>query len=120
MRVTGIVLLVVSVTAGGCGGNSSTPTAPTPAPVAACVTNNTADVTFENRFSSSSLDIIWDGVKLNLSPVAPNTTSSSLTVAAGVAHTLLYRYAGTNTTACTQSSPVLAQCSTFKYWCPAQ
>lgn len=119
MRLLVFVSLIAIVLTVGCAGKTDTPTAPTPIPVAACVTNNTADITFENRFSSSTLDVIWDGSKLSLSPLGPGVKSGTITVAAGVAHTLLYRYTNTQTVACTQSSPVLAQCSTFNFWCPA-
>lgn len=119
MRFATVALLSSVVLVSGCAGKTATPTAPTPTPVAACVTNNSADVTFENRFSSTTIDVVWDGSKLSLSPLAPGAKSTAITVAAGVTHTLLFRITNSATPACTQSSPVLAQCSNFTYWCPA-
>jgi hypothetical protein len=93
---------------------ADSPTAPTKQ---LCETNNTAQITFENR-SSQSIDVVWDGSRLSLSPLAPSQKSAEVTVPAGVSHTLLFRVAGTSTVACAQSSPNLAQCSTYNYWCP--
>jgi hypothetical protein len=64
------------------------------------------------------IDVVWDGSRLSLSPLAPSQKSAEVTVPAGVSHTLLFRVAGTSTVACAQSSPNLAQCSTYNYWCP--
>ena len=94
---------------------SDSPTAPTKQ---LCETNNTAQITFENRYTSQSIDVVWDGSRLSLSPLAPGQKSAEVTVPAGVSHTLLFRVAGTSTVACAQSSPNLAQCSTYNYWCP--
>ena len=94
---------------------SESPTAPTKQ---ACETNNTAQITFENRYTSQSIDVVWDGSKLSLSPLGPGQKSAEVTVSAGVNHTLLFRVAGTSTVACSQSSPNLSQCSTYNYWCP--
>jgi len=96
---------------------SESPSTPTPA-VQACVTNNSAQITFENRYTSQSIDVIWDGSKLTLSPLGPGVKSSEVTVSAGVSHTLLFRVAGTSTVACSQSSPNLSQCSSYNYYCP--
>ena len=96
-------------------GCSDSPTAPTKQ---LCETNNTAQITFENRYTSQSIDVVWDGSKLSLSPLAPGQKSAEVSVSAGVSHTLLFRVAGTSTVACSQSSPSLAQCSTYNYWCP--
>jgi hypothetical protein len=85
----------------------------------ACVTNNTAQVTFENRFTGQSLDVVWNGGKLSSSPLGPGARSPEMTVAAGVTHTLRFQYAGTPTLACAQSSPVLWQCTTLNYRCPS-
>jgi hypothetical protein len=94
---------------------SDSPTTPTKQ---LCETNNTAQITFENRYTSQAIDVVWDGSKLTLSPLAPGQKSTEQTVSAGVNHTLLFRVAGTSTVACAQSSPNLAQCSTYNYWCP--
>jgi hypothetical protein len=94
---------------------SSSPTAPSKQ---LCETNNTAQITFENRYASQSVDVVWDGSRLSLSPLAPGQKSAEQSVSAGVSHTLLFRVAGTTTVACAQSSPNLSQCSTYNYWCP--
>jgi hypothetical protein len=83
-----------------------------------CETNNTAQITFENKYASQSIDVVWDNSKLSLSPLVPGQKSAEQTVSAGVSHTLLFRKAGTSDVACAQSSPNLAQCSTYNYWCP--
>ena len=107
-----LVSLSVSLVLNSC---SESPTAPTKQ---ACETNNTAQITFENRYTSQSIDVVWDGSKLSLSPLGPGQKSAEVTVSAGVSHTLLFRVAGTSTVACSQSSPNLSQCSTYNYWCP--
>jgi hypothetical protein len=94
---------------------SDSPTAPTKQ---LCETNNTAQITFENRYTGQSIDVVWDNSRLSLSPLAPGQKSAEVTVSASVSHTLLFRKAGTNEVACAQSSPNLAQCSTYNYWCP--
>jgi len=75
-----------------------------------CQLNNTAQVTFANRSTGASYVIVWDGV--NKVTLAPGTTSQAYTEAANIAHTLQFRYSGTNTLACANSTPTLAQCST--------
>jgi hypothetical protein len=94
---------------------SESPTAPT---TQLCEKNNSAQITFENRYTSQSIDVVWDGSKLTLSPLSPGQKSAEQTVSAGVTHTLLFRVAGTSTVACSQSSPNLSQCSTYNYYCP--
>lgn len=82
--------------------------------VQSCVVNNTAEVQFSNRSSSSTYTVVWDGSVWTT--LAPGVTSSTYTVAAG-SHTLEFRYSNSNTAACTASTPVLAQCSSMVYWC---
>jgi hypothetical protein len=91
--------------------------APTPPPPATpeCEKYHTAEITFENKSTTNTTyDVIWDGSKLTT--IAPGTKSQAYTVAAGT-HTLLFRITNTYWTACTQSSPVLAQCYTYSYSC---
>jgi hypothetical protein len=110
------VVFIAALLLVSCGEKS--PVAPTPVPVAACVTNNTGDISFGNRSATVSMDIIWNGVKLTyMSPIAPGATSTPLTAAAGVAHTVLFRVANTSTLACSQASPVLTQCASTTMTC---
>jgi hypothetical protein len=113
LTVAALVSLSLSMALISCTESPTTPT-----PTQACVTNNSAQITFENRYTSQSIDVVWDGSKLTLSPLGPGAKSSELTVSAGVSHTLLFRVAGTSTVACAQSSPNLSQCSTYNYYCP--
>lgn len=97
---------------------SPTPTAPTPTPAAvpACQTNNTAEISFENRSNSNTTYyVLWDGS--NLLTLAPGQKSDPRTVAAGVQHTLVFRISNTNSNACTPSTPTLPQCSSNTYSC---
>ena len=107
-----VILIVAIVIISACGGD---PVAPTPPPVAppvipACQANNTADVRFGNRSAILTHRIFWNG--LNVAVVAPGEDSSSMTVAAGVAHRLEQRIIKTNGLACPATSPILAWCST--------
>jgi hypothetical protein len=80
-----------------------------------CEANNTAQVRFQNKTGASkTYSVVWDGS--TLTTLAPGATSEYYTVAAGT-HTLHFMYANTTTEACTQSSPVLAVCSSMEYWC---
>ena len=114
LAVAALVSLSLSLVLISC---TTSPTTPTPTPKA-CETNNSAQITFENRYTNQSIDVVWDGSKLTLSPLAPGVKSSEVTVSAGVAHTLLFNVAGTSTVACSQSSPNLSQCSSYNYYCP--
>jgi hypothetical protein len=82
--------------------------------VLSCVTNNTAEVQFSNRSSSATYTIMWDGYIITT--LAAGATSSTYTVASGQ-HTLEFRYSNSSTSACTPSTPVLAQCSSMEFWC---
>jgi len=94
-----------------CGKESSTPTTPT---IPTCERNNTAVIQFQNRSARNlTYDIIWDGSKAMT--LAPNQ-NGDLTVSAGT-HTLLFRVSNTSITACAQSSPNLARCSTQAIAC---
>jgi hypothetical protein len=66
--------------------------------IAVCQANNTATVTFENRSFSTTLDVIWDGAKINT--LSPGFVSSPLTVAAG-SHTLRFQVTNTAIVPCT-------------------
>lgn len=79
-----------------------------------CVINNTAEVKFSNRSSSSTYTVIWDGSIITT--VAAGATSDVFTVAAGQ-HTLEFRYSNSSTSSCTPSTPNVAQCSSMVYWC---
>lgn len=99
----------------GCGSSDPAPAAPTPT-IPSCQANNTASVTFENRSNSNrTYDVVWDGSRIMT--LAPTQKSNSITVAASVNHTLAFMITNTNTSACTPSTPTLAQCSSMNYWC---
>jgi len=81
-----------------------------------CETNNTGKVYFINHSNSNSTyDVIWDGVKIFT--VAPNQQSPTITVSAGIQHTLLFRFTNTSNGACTQSTPIIPQCETWWFDC---
>lgn len=106
--LVGVVTLTV-----GCGSNPVAPPPPPPPP--SCQANNTADVSFGNRSSTTTMDIVWDGVRILTLP--PGQTSPSRAVAAGVQHTLEARITNTSLLACNVSTPIPAQCSTPVYTC---
>ncbi len=79
-----------------------------------CAVNSTAQVQFSNRSASSTYSVVWDGSVMET--LAPGVTSEFFTVAAGE-HTLEFKYANGSTSACSLSTPNLAQCSSMVYWC---
>jgi hypothetical protein len=107
------MVIIFVISSAGCGTDSSNPLGVT---AAACQTNNTADVSFQNNSTTSkSYDVIWDGSRVE-SNLAPGATSAVHTQAAG-SHTLEFHVAGTQTNACSPASPNIAQCSTHTYSC---
>jgi hypothetical protein len=76
--------------------------------VPSCQTNNTASISFGNRSTTSSQDIVWNGSRVFT--LVPGQTSDPLTVAAGVAHTLQFRVGNTQTLACSTATPILGLC----------
>ena len=81
-----------------------------------CKLNNTGEVYFVNNSATGkSYDIIWDGTKV--ATVGPFSQSSTITVTASISHTLLFRVAGTSTTACSQSTPSVPQCQKWNFSC---
>jgi hypothetical protein len=119
MRAFGIVSLVVLVV--GCG--SVTPTPTTPTPVAACVTNNSAQVTFENRLAApaTALTVKWDTAMLTtqVGNLQPNTISAQFTATAGVPHTVVFLRDGVAqpVPVCSPAPITLVQCSTLNIVC---
>jgi hypothetical protein len=89
---------------------------PTPTPVIAeCERNHTAEVYFENRsVSNTTYDVIWDGSRLTT--LSPGNRSNTYKFSAAQ-HTLEFRKTNTGTAMCTPSTPSLAQCSAYAYWC---
>ena len=89
---------------------------PPPPPPLSCQTNNTAQVSFENRSNTNSTyDVIWDGA--NIFVVAPANTSPPITAAAGVQHILRFQFTNTQNLACNEGTPTLAQCSNRVFSC---
>jgi hypothetical protein len=92
----------------------SSPTDPTPT-TPDCEKYNTCTVTFENKsVNNYTYDVIWDGSRLTT--LAPWTKSQAYTVSAGT-HTLHFMRSNSSREACTQSTPSLAQCMSYTYWC---
>jgi hypothetical protein len=83
----------------------------------ACQANDTANVAFGNRSTSTTQDVVWDGFAVG-TLIPGQTSTPPLTVAAGVPHTLIFRIANTSTIACAYLTVVPAQCSTPVYTCP--
>lgn len=81
----------------------------------ACEVNNTAQVRFWNQSPATTQLIQWNGV--GLFTVAPNETSAYVTMAAGVPQTIRFFVAGSGRLACSDSTPVFAQCSTQTMVC---
>jgi hypothetical protein len=105
-----ISLLTVS---NGCKESPTTPTQNTTPP---CETYNTAKVFFQNRSNSGkTYDVVWDGSVYYT--IGPGQQSDTMTVAAQIQHSLLFKISGTNNIACTQSNPILEKCSIHWYWC---
>lgn len=81
-----------------------------------CETYNTAKVFFQNKSTSGkTYDVIWDGSRIFT--IGPGQQSDTITAAAQIQHTLHFIVSGTNTSACTESYPILVKCSIHWYWC---
>ncbi len=82
----------------------------------ACEVNQTAQVRFTNLSNTNSThDVIWDGSKI--ATIAPGDTTNYFTVTANIEHTLQFKFTNTSDPACTESKPILAQCSFHTFWC---
>ena len=110
----GVCLAAIITTS--CGGSSAAPTPVVPSVVVpACQTNNTATVTLGNTSVNSTYTVSWDGsTRVTL---GPGQSSPVYTEAAGVPHTLTFRFSNSSLLACSTSSPTLAQCSSNTYTC---
>lgn len=108
--------LIVSLFVATSACSKDTPTAPTPPPVASCVTNNTAQLAFGNVSAARTYAVLFNGALV--ATLGPGQTTPSAPVAAGVQHTILFTYANTNNQlACNPLTPVLAQCQVQTYTC---
>lgn len=113
-RLVFLVSLAALVSA--CASDSPTITAPTPPPVAACQSQNTGTVYFQNRSSSNlTYDIIWDGSKLTT--VSPGADSQVYTFSANISHALRFQFTNTSLLACNASTPILTTCGAAFYGC---
>lgn len=112
-----IAVVCVCLMLGSMGCSKKSETAPTPVtPKPACETNNTAKVQYQNRSNiSATYDIFIDGGKA--ATIAPAADSAIFDVAAGVQHTILFRYTNTTNSACAPFTPALAQCSSTAFSC---
>lgn len=111
------VVLLGSATILGTAGCAETATEPEPPPPEpACQRFNTADVSFENRSGRSTYDVILDGA--GIGSIGPGR-SITQTVAAGVEHSVLFRFANTAAPACTEARPVWIRCTSNTLSCSA-
>jgi Bacterial Ig-like domain (group 2) len=83
----------------------------------ACQLNNTASVYFGNRSTATTQDVIWDGSRVAANLTPGQTTTNPVIAVAGLAHTLQFIVSSTGKAACSQSSPILVQCSTPLWTC---
>lgn len=91
---------------------SSTPSTPS---TPACQTNNTATIAFENRSTTGlTYNVVWDGS--TITSLTPGSKSQYYPVTAGVTHSLTFQKSN-GAAACTTSSPNLAQCYSYTYYC---
>ena len=112
-HVAALVLIVLlSMMTVACGGSKSA-MAPTPV-VPVCQSNNTATLTFENRTANRTHDLYLDNA--NAALLGPGQTSRAFTVAAGVQHSVVWRYTNTYLSACV-TTPIPAVCSSQLYFC---
>ena len=80
-----------------------------------CEKNKTAQVKFQNKTGSSqTYSVVWDGSLITT--LSPGSESAFYTVAAGQ-HTLHFLISNSSNEACTESTPVLLECSSMNYWC---
>jgi hypothetical protein len=83
----------------------------------ACELNNTGSISFGNRSTSTTYNIVWDGVQI-VSGLAPGVTSPPRDEAAGVAHTLIFRDTlNRSGRGCAQSTPILIKCQSQTLTC---
>lgn len=111
------LVILTGLLCAGCGASSS-PVAPLPVtpPVAACQANSTASVMFGNKSTDAHFDVFWDGARV-VNDLGPGQNSQTLTVAAGVSHTLEFRFVGSSTMACQAANPIPAICGIPLYTC---
>jgi hypothetical protein len=109
---TRLTALLLALLASACGGDSPSPTAPTPPP--ACQANNTGTLILGNR-SQRTYTVSLNGA--TIATLGPGQDTSPQTLAAGVAHAVRFIYSNTTLLACTPSAPILAQCMTTTHTC---
>jgi hypothetical protein len=107
------LVLLLALAAPACSGTSPTPITPTVV-LPACQQNNTADVTLRNSSTSFTMDVLVDNIVKG--SVAPSQTLT-VTVAAGVQHSVVMRYTNTALNACNSPAASFAQCSTQTLTC---
>ena len=101
----------LSIIAAGCSGSSS-PAAPTPPPTPACQANHTADASFRNN-GNSTINILLDGG--NIGTLGPQQSGLTRTIAAGVAHSVVFQLTNTTRSLCAAFNPIPVECSTPVY-----
>ena len=81
-----------------------------------CDCDGTAEITFRNRSSHSTYDVIWDGSNIG-SLGAPGTGNSTLTKTVKEGdHTLHFMFSN-GSPACSESSPVIIKCENHEFSC---
>ena len=110
-RTQGVIVALVGVLlCAACGGNPATPTVIVPE----CQQNNTAELRLGNASANNyTFDVLIDNVRRGSLAVGQSMT---LTLTAGIAHTVISQVTNTTIVACT-SSPSFAACSTQTLTC---
>jgi hypothetical protein len=89
-----------------------------PSVQAACVTHNTAQVSFSNlSVVKHPYDVLFDSAKV--ATLAPGATSSNFTVTALIVHVVQFNVANTDSVACAPAPVVAHQCGMENYVCRA-
>ena len=110
-----LVILLAALALMSCGGGGGDGATTTTTTTPACQLNNTAQVTFGNKFTDKTVYVVWDGA--TIVTLAPGETSAAFTESAGVAHTSDFKDAATNLLACTTANPNFSQCTSHSLTC---
>lgn len=111
-RTLPALFAVAALVAVACGSKSPVAPAPAPPPVPACEANHTADITFRNQ-GGSTIDVLLDGGIIG--SLGPQQSGLPRTVAAGVAHPIIFQLTNTRISLCAAFAPIPVQCSTPVY-----
>jgi len=84
--------------------------------LADCERNHTVEVTFGNRSSQATYEVIFDGAIV--ATLVPGAESNVMTVADG-RHSVMFRFARTPVAACMPSTVNWGRCTRHVVWCDA-